>query len=116
MSLPSEENLVWSPVCQDADLLPNAGICALVDGRQIALFYLPEANPPVYALDNFDPVGGANVLYRGIVGDIQGRVVVASPLYKQHFDLLSGECLEEEAVRVVAYPARITRGQVEIAR
>ena len=41
----------------------------------------------VYALDNFDPHSGANVLSRGIVGDLSGELVVASPVYKHHFSL-----------------------------
>jgi len=81
-------------LCGLSDLIPNSGICAEVDGQQIALFYLPSETPQVYAIGNWDPIGKANVLSRGIVGDVDGRLVVASPLYKQHFDLLTGDCLE----------------------
>jgi nitrite reductase (NADH) small subunit len=58
-------------------------------------------------IDNYDPIGGANVLSRGIVGDINGELVVASPLYKQHFSLLSGRCLEDDSVQVSVYQARL---------
>lgn len=84
-------------VCSLHDLVPNAGVAALVNGHQIALFYLPTETPCLYAIDNWDPVGKANVLSRGIVGDIQGELVVASPLYKQHFSLHTGRCLEKSA-------------------
>lgn len=90
-------------LCQRADLVAGSGVCALLEGRQIALFYLPEASPQVYAIDNWDPIGKAHVLSRGIVGDVAGRLVVASPLYKQHFDLLTGECLEDGEMNVSAY-------------
>ena len=104
----------WVPVCGTDDLIPNAGVCALVAGREVAIFYLPDAQPSLYAIDNHDPIGGANVLYRGIVGDLGGRLVVASPLYKQHFDLACGECLEEPERSVSVYPVRLSGDQVEL--
>ena len=97
------------------DLVPGSGVCALVAGDQVALFYLPAEEQQVYALSNRDPIGDANVLSRGMVGDIAGRLVVASPLYKQHFDLLTGACLEQEDVRVEVYGVRIDGDTVLIA-
>jgi nitrite reductase (NADH) small subunit len=47
------------------------------------------------------------VLSRGIVGDLRGELVVASPVYKQHFSLVSGRCLEDPAVRVAVFPVRL---------
>jgi nitrite reductase (NADH) small subunit len=103
----------WYTVCKLADLVENSGVCALVNGQQVALFYLPAENPPLYAIDNRDPLGGANVLSRGIVGDLQGELVVASPLYKQHFSLVSGRCLEQQ-IAVRAWPARIEGDSVQL--
>jgi nitrite reductase (NADH) small subunit len=103
----------WYDVCELSDLVEGGGVCALIDGRQVAIFYLPAENPPLYAIDNHDPIGAANVLYRGIVGDIDGELVVASPLYKEHFSLRSGRCLERPvAVRV--WPARLCGDRVEL--
>lgn len=103
----------WLDVCSVADLQPNSGICALVEGQQVAIFHLYEENT-VYALNNFDPIGNANVLSRGMIGDINGIPMVASPLYKQHFDLKTGQCLEDEAVKVEAYQARLNNDRVEV--
>ncbi len=87
--------------CKLSDLVENSGICALINGQQVAIYYLPKESPSIYALDNWDPIGGANVLYRGILGDIGGELVVASPLYKEHYSLTTGKCLEKDyAVRV----------------
>ena len=97
----------WQSVCTREDLVPGSGVCALVGGEQVALFYLPAEEQQVYALANRDPIGDANVLSRGVIGDIDGRLVVASPLYKQHFDLLTGECLEQEEVKVGVYSVRL---------
>ncbi len=101
------EKIDWQQICQRDDLVAGSGVAALVDGEQIALFYLPAEEQQVYAIANRDPIGGANVMSRGIVGDVQGRLVVASPLYKQHFDLITGDCLEEDDVAVPAYPVRV---------
>jgi nitrite reductase (NADH) small subunit len=76
----------------------------------------PEEDRAVYALSNRDPIGEANVLSRGILGDIGGRLVVASPLYKHHFDLATGACLEDDAVRIPAYAARLEGDRVLIGR
>jgi len=101
----------WEPICP-ANLIPvNAGAAALIDGVQIALFRVGD---DIFAIDNYDPIGEANVLARGIVCDIRGELCVASPLYKQHFSLRSGQCLEDENVRVNTYDVRISSGAIEI--
>jgi nitrite reductase (NADH) small subunit len=103
----------WESVCP-ADLIPiNAGAAALVDGIQIAIF---RVGGEIFAIDNYDPIGDANVLARGIVCNIKGELCVASPLYKQHFSLRSGQCLEDENVRVNTYGVRINGGHIEIQR
>jgi nitrite reductase (NADH) small subunit len=104
----------WQTVCSVADLEQNAGVCALVDGMQVAIFYLPETAEQVYALSNYDPIGKAFVLSRGIVGDLEGQLVVASPLYKQHFSLTTGVCLEDETVSVPVYACRLEHDSVQV--
>ena len=86
-----------------SELQEDSGACVLINDVQVAVFYLPKETPSLYALHNWDPLGKANVLYRGIVGDINGELVVASPLYKQHFSLHTGRCLEDDAARVPTY-------------
>jgi nitrite reductase (NADH) small subunit len=95
----------WITVCRLDDIVPNTGVCALVGERQVAVFRLDDDS--VYAIDNHDPYSRANVLSRGIVGDLKGERVVASPVYKQHFNLVTGQCLEEAEVRVPVFPARV---------
>lgn len=109
------ENMDWQQVCSRQDLVEGSGVCALVNGEQVALFYVSGAEERVYALHNRDPIGGANVLSRGLISDVGGRLTVASPLYKQHFDLETGECLEEEEVRIQVYSARLQGEDVLIA-
>ncbi len=104
----------WVEVCAFDDLLPWYGACALVRGRQVAIFRVGEGQD-LYAIDNYDPIGRANVLSRGIVGDIGGELCVASPLYKQHFSLKTGQCIEQKEVSVPVYGVRVVDGRVQIA-
>ncbi|MGA0582392.1 MAG: nitrite reductase small subunit NirD [Castellaniella sp.] len=94
----------WQPVCRLDDLIMDAGVAVRAHGKQVAVF-LTEAGP--FALDHVDPFCGAAVLARGIVGELQGHPVVASPMYKQHFRLDTGQCLEDETVRVRRWPLRV---------
>lgn len=101
----------WIDVCHLDDLQPDSGVCALVKGKQVAIFYMPKEGA-VFAIDNFDPFGRANVLSRGMIGDIGGMPMVASPLYKQHFNLQTGVCFEDETVKVAVYDVRMDNGRV----
>ena len=96
----------WTPVCALQDVVPGTGVCALVDGRQVAVVRVGEGNE-VYAIDNFDPFGKAFVLSRGIVGDLKGELVVASPVFKQHFSLTTGRCIEDPDVQLPVYAVRL---------
>ena len=106
-------NITWTPVCNVEDILPFTGVCALFNDKQVAIFR--TANDELFAVDNFDPFSEANVLSRGLVGDLQGNLVVASPLYKQHFILSTGQCLEDDTVSLNTYGVRNNKGQVELS-
>ena len=34
------EKFEWQQICERHDLVPGSGVCALVEGEQVALFYL----------------------------------------------------------------------------
>ncbi|KAA0020414.1 nitrite reductase small subunit NirD [Salinicola corii] len=124
-------------LCSRADLVAGSGIVAWHDGHQIALFFLPgrpeaadrlshspeaagepikppEAAGELYALDNRDPFSGANVIGRGIIGDLKGELVVASPIYKHHFRLTDGQCLEDPSQRLRTWVVRWNGDDVEL--
>ncbi len=103
----------WTEVCNAEDIISHVGICAQLGEKQVAIFYLKDEQQ-IYAIDNYDPVGEANVLSRGIVGDLNGEVVVASPLYKQHYNLATGVCLEKSEVSLHCYPVRDRDGVIEL--
>ncbi len=106
----------WVDVCPLDKLVPGRGVCALVAGRQVAVFrVLGEEGEEVYALSNYDPFSRAFVLSRGIVGSKAERLKVASPVYKQSFDLETGVCLDDATVSVPTFEVRILDGVVQVA-
>jgi len=103
----------WNDICATGDILPNTGVAALVENRHVAVFRL--GSDQFFAIDNVDPKSGASVLSRGLLGNLGERIVVASPLYKNHFDLRTGECLEEPSHSVRAHSVQVEAGRVRLA-
>jgi nitrite reductase (NADH) small subunit len=102
----TEKSQEWQDICSVNDIIPNTGVCALVKGKQIAIFRVGNEDK-IYALSNYDPFSKAYVLSRGIIGDKSGKVKVASPIYKQNFDLETGQCLDDENVIIPTFPVRL---------
>lgn len=109
-------NGTWVSVCSEQDLVANSGVCVLLGKQQIAVFcmvnYAQEIS--LYACDNFDPIGKANVLSRGILCSIGDTPCISSPLYKQHYSLIDGLCLEQLEVSVSVYPVKLEQGVVSL--
>ena len=106
--------LTWVDVCALDDIWPSSGVAALLGGKQIAIVRFGDGDQ-VYALANFDPFSDAFVIARGIVGDRAGRPKIASPIYKQNFDLETGVCLDDPNVVLATYPARVRGSRIEVA-
>lgn len=103
----------WIDICAVDDVVPNTGVCALVAGEHVAVFRVGAGE--FFAIGNVDPKSGASVLSRGLLGSLGDRLVVASPLYKNHFDLRTGACLEMPELSVRTYPVRTAAGRVCVA-
>ena len=103
----------WMTICPLSAIAPNTGVNALVGTEQVAIFRV-GATDEVRATGNFDPFSKAFVMSRGLVGDRKGVLKVASPIYKQNFNLKTGECLDDATVKIPVYPARVVDGQVQI--
>jgi nitrite reductase (NADH) small subunit len=103
----------WVRVCAVADLEIERGRAALLGGAQVALFLTHGGR--VYAVSNLDPYSGAHVISRGIVGTRQDAPTVASPMYKQVFDLRTGVCLDtqgKEPASLAVWPVAVRDGDV----
>ncbi len=111
LPMPMPATQAWSEVCALDDIIPSSGVCALIEDRQIAVIRVADA---VFALSNFDPFSKAMVLSRGIVGDAKGVPKITSPVYKQAFDLRTGQCLDDAGVRIPTYPCRVVDGRVQV--
>lgn len=103
--------MTWHYACTLDDILPATGVAALFGDIQVAIIR-PGSGTQVYALGNRDPFSKAYVISRGIVGDIGGVPVIASPMYKQHFRLHDGVCVEDPTVSLPVYPVRVEHGRV----
>ena len=96
----------WITVCKLEDILPETGVCALVGKEHVAIFR-PYNSDELYAISNIDPFPNASVLSRGIIGEHENELWVASPLKKQRFRLKDGYCLEDEHYSVAHYVVKI---------
>lgn len=82
------------PICPIDRIVPDRGVAALVQGHPVAVFLLSDGL--LAAVDHIDPFADAPVMARGLVGSHEGRTTVASPLLKQRFDLVTGQCLDSD--------------------
>jgi nitrite reductase (NADH) small subunit len=101
-----------TPVCAVEAIPLEGGVAALVGGAAVAVFRTHSGE--VFAIGNVDPFSGASVLSRGIVGSRGDAPVVSSPMYKQAFDLRTGQCLDDDSVRVPAYAVSVVDGVVHV--
>ena len=101
-----------TPVCAVEAIPLEGGVAALVDGSAVAVFRAYDGS--VFAIGNVDPFSGASVLSRGIVGNRGDAPVVSSPMYKQAFDLRTGQCLDDDSVRVPTYAVSVVDGVVHV--
>jgi nitrite reductase (NADH) small subunit len=106
----SNERSTYTTVCRLEQIEVEGGVAALVEGAAVAIFRTHDGN--VYAISNYDPCATASVLARGIVGTRGDLPYVASPMHKQAFDLRTGQCLDDAAVRVPTYHVRVDDGLV----
>ncbi|CAH0525845.1 nitrite reductase small subunit NirD [Vibrio hippocampi] len=106
--------MAFEKICDITSIIPGTGVCALIDGQQVAVFRPTQAEE-VFAISNTDPFFQANVLSRGLICQHDDQLWVASPLKKQRFNLTSGVCMEDERFSVKAYQARVVDGSVQIS-
>ncbi|WP_028865744.1 nitrite reductase small subunit NirD [Psychromonas aquimarina] len=105
----------WTTICKHQELSENSGVCVLFEEQQVAVFYC-KRSAALYAVSNFDPIAQANVISRGIMGSTQEQTYVASPLYKQRFDLNTGICLDSPEFALKTFSVRVEAEQVQLKK
>lgn len=104
---------LWRTVCALDEIPPDMGVAALIGTLQVAVFRV-GADDQLYAISNFDPYSCTHTVARGIVGDLNGELVVALPMYKQHIRLTDGTCVEDAETRLEVFAVRVYRGAVQV--
>ena len=104
----------WINICSVDDLVVDSGVAAKVNNAQIAIFYVPSQKGKVFAVSNWDPVAEANVIARGLVCDSEGQMYVASPIYKERYDLKTGQCLDDDR-RLKTWQVKLEGSKVLLA-
>lgn len=108
----------WIEVCRVDDITPDTGVAALIGGHQIAIVRVGAGqgdDQQIFAVGNYDPFSKAFVIARGIVGDRAGVPKIASPIFKQSFELRTGQCLDDPSVRLPSYPVQVRDGRIAIS-
>src|SRR3954453_7621526 len=100
----------WVDACRYDVLQAERGVRVLVGDTHVAVFRTVDG--AVHAIDAIDPFSGASVLARGIVGTRGDDPFVASPMYKQRFDLRTGQGRAHPAVQVRVLPVGVADGRV----
>lgn len=110
------EQTQWHPVCPVSALESGWAVAAIVGGQQVAL---ATVGGDVFAVSHLDPLNGAPVMARGIVGsrrvDGEGhRPTITSPLLKQVYDLRTGRCYSDPGLALACYATRVVENVVEV--
>ncbi len=103
--------MAYVKACASTEIVGEAGTCAMVGGKKIALF---RVDGKILAVDDMCTHDEAS-LAEGTVLHENERCVVECPWHGAHFDLVSGKAVTFPAVTpVTAYIARELNGSVEV--
>jgi nitrite reductase (NADH) small subunit len=108
-----KDRITWHQACYQDDVPEDGGACALIEGKQIAIFNFTRRNE-WYATDNECPHRQQMALSRGMIGSQQGEPKVACPFHKKTFSLKDGSCLTGEEYRIQTYPVLVKDGVVYV--
>ncbi|WP_446666683.1 nitrite reductase small subunit NirD [Flexivirga sp. B27] len=108
--------MTWVTVCTLGDIPRDGAVAVLVGDEQVGVVRL--ADDTLFAVSHRDPVSGANVMARGLVGSatVDGVEVptITSPMFKQTYDLRDGRCLTDRCALLTTWDVRLHGGDVQI--
>ena len=108
-----QDKQTWHAACRVEDIPADGRACALIGGRQIAIFNFSRRGE-WYATDNECPHRQQMVLSRGMIGSQGDDPKVACPFHKKTFSLKNGQCLNDDGYRINTFPVKVENGIVYI--
>ncbi|QRR00586.1 nitrite reductase small subunit NirD [Dyadobacter sandarakinus] len=109
----TETEVTWHVACQVSDIPEDGGACALIEGRQIAIFNFARRGE-WYATDNECPHRRQMAVSRGMIGSQGDEPKVACPFHKKTFSLRSGQCLTGDDYKIDTFPVMVKENLVYI--
>lgn len=103
----------WQDICALSELNPGEGVCALVQDQHLALFLLRSGQ--LFALDNHDPLGKANSVFRARIDEESRTLALEAAGQKRRYCLHSGRNLEQQEVSLATFPVRVKNNRVQLA-
>ena len=101
----------WTDICPLSELEPEWGEAALIDDQQVAVFRLWDDR--VVITSQLDPRTGSAVMARGLLGSRGEHPTVASPLHKECYSLITGECFTDPSLHLPIHPTRVVDGIIQ---
>lgn len=98
--------MAFAPLIPLSDCREGAGTFVEHDGRELAVFRLPDPER-VFVIDNACPHASGNLSG----GDVSGDVVTC-PWHYWHFNLATGLCTHSDRARVRTFPSEVRDGVV----
>lgn len=103
----------WHAACRVEDIPEDGGACALIEGKQIAIFNFARRGE-WYATDNECPHRQQMALGRGMIGSLGEEPKVACPFHKRTFSLKTGQCLNDDGYQINTFPIKVEQGVVYV--
>jgi nitrite reductase (NADH) small subunit len=114
-ALVRQTGTTWVDICPLSAIAPNTGVCAWVEGEQVAIFRVGNESE-VFAISNYDPFSKAFVLSRGIVGESQWHLQSCLPNLQAKFQPASlDSALMMKQVSIPTYNVRVVEDRVQVA-
>lgn len=111
----------WRRVCPVDEVPVDRGVAALIDGHPVAVFRLSGIDGGAeewHCVDHLDPISGAPVMARGLVGSVGSPPLVvptvASPIHKERYNLRSGVCLDNGEIATAVHEIDEVNGDVMV--
>ncbi|MCE6988009.1 nitrite reductase small subunit NirD [Dyadobacter sp. CY323] len=105
--------LTWHKACHVNDIPEDGGGCALINGKQIAIFNFSRRGE-WFATDNQCPHRQQMAVSRGMIGSHEGEPKVACPFHKKTFSLQTGKCLNDDNYAINTFPVMVEENLIYI--